>query len=572
MAKSPNAAPYALTNLSDAKPDVGRFVLADGGDVRINVNGFTLVASQFSMSYGLNSIPTATALIALGRNARTGQRSTAHEAVAQLKQMAPVTVRLTGSLLDWDPTGKQWPPSPIGHVLFVGYVSGIAYRRSLGRVSLVLNMVQKLVDLSMSAVGSADVVPGAVNDIMLPAAYEGAGGKVASTAGGKFIGTLPDDISVDFSEGLLKVIEYVCSENQLQIHEAWCGGDQGVASTKRDNSMALNVLRGSGVFWRGIHNLIGTDEYCAQYPLQITANGKKFVSDWVGRRVASSLAGDSLWSLMIGSLLPSFGLYIIPTAQEAYLAPIIPMSRTIGKTIKPSEYVDFNLKMMSQRPLYGVGIFASYNLSTVEKTGDGKLCAGATYTARSPQGDTNDGMWLFTQAPGWMDGWVNYDPKVLDGNPDVVAMMNEPSHDAAGVAAEAVNRSPSSEIDGWNNIMENYARMVYASNSLRGRSGSLVGKLRFDIAPGTTLRVEAKGDAAGDSAESPDDLAATMIGLVASVTVTINAEQASATTSFELTNLRTDEENGDERMSMGAHPFFPAHFTYAPLVKTLKID
>lgn len=566
-----DSAPFALTNLSDAKPEKGRFVLADGGDVRINIKGFNLIASQFSMSYGLNSIPTATALIALGRDARTGERSAAHAAVAELKQMAPVFVSLTGSLLDWDPSRKQWPPSPVGHIIFVGYVSGVAYRRSLGRVSLVLNMVHKLVDLSMSAAGSADVVPGAINDIMLPASYEGAGGKIASTAGGKFIGTLSDDISVDFSEGLLKVIEYLCKENQLQIHEAWCGGDQGVAATKRDNSMALGVLRQS-LFWKGIRNLIGTDEYCAKYPLQITANGKPFVANWVGRRVAASLAGDSLWGLLIGSLLPSFGLYLIPTAQEAYLAPIIPMSRTVGKTIKPQEYVDFNLKMMSQRPLYGVGIFASYNVATIEKTGDSKFCVGATYTARSPEGSTNDGMWLFTQAPGWMDGWVNYDPKVLDGNPDVVAMMNEPSHDAAGVDVEAFDRSASSEVDGWNNVMENYARMVYASNSLRGRSGSLVGKLRFDIAPGTTLRVEAKGDATEDSTESPDDLAATMVGLVASVTVTINAEQASATTSFELTNLRTDEENGDDRMSMGAHPFFPSHFNYAPLVKALKID
>lgn len=557
-------APFAMTNLSDASPNAAIGVNAPGGDVIINVNGTELIASQFSMSYGLNSIPTATALIALGRDARTGQRSAVHGVIGQIKQMAPVIVKLVGTLRDWDTNKTQWPRGD--HILFLGYVSGIAYRRSLGRVSLVLNMVNKLVDLSMSAAGSADVVPGAINDIMLSSTYRGAGGEISATAGGKFIGQLPDDISQDFSEGLLKVVEHLCEQNQLQTHKAWCGGDQGVAATERDNSMALNVIKSSGL-WRGIHNLEGTDEYCKAYPLQITPRGSSFVSDWVGRRVAASLAGDSIWSMLIGSLLPSFGLYLIPISTEAYLAPIIPMSRLIGKTIKANEYVDFNMKMMSQRPLYGVGIFASYNLATVEKDGDGKLCVGATYTARSSQGETNDGMWMFTQAPGWMDGWVNYDPKVTDGNPDVVAMMNQPSHDAAGVETEAVNRSPSNEVDGWNATMAQYARMLYASNSLRGREGSLVGKLRFDIAPGTTLRLEAKGD----NTNLPDDLAASMVGLVASVTVTINAEQASATTSFKLTNLRTLFENADDRMSMSNHPFFPAHFNYAPLVKSLKI-
>lgn len=559
-------APFAMTNLSDASPNAAVGVNAPGGNVIINVNGTELVASQFSMSYGLNSIPTATALIALGRNARTGEKSAVHQAVAQIKQMAPVKVELIGTLRDWDTNKTQWPRGE--HVLFIGYVSGIAYRRSLGRVSLVLNMVHQLVDLSMSAAGSADVVPGAINDLMLPSSSEGAGGQVYATAGGKFIGQLPDDIPKDFSEGLLKVLVHLCEENQLQTHDSdWCGGQRGPVNEKRDNSMALDVIRASGE-WRGIHNLVGTDEYCAKYPLQIASNGYSFVSNWVGRRVAASLTGDSIWSMLVGSLLPSFGLYLIPIATEAYLAPIIPMCRSIGKTIKANEYVDFNLRMMSQRPLYGVGIFASYNLATVEKTGNSKLCVGATYTARSPQGETNDGMWMFTQAPGWMDGWVNYDPQVLDGNPDVVAMMNQPSHDAAGVDAEAVDRSPSSEVDGWNDIMANYARMLYASNSLRGRGGSLVGKLRFDIAPGTTLRIEAKGD----NTNLPDDLAANMIGLVANVNITINAEQAAATTSFELTNLRTDDENGDDRMSMGSHPFFPAHFNYAPLVKSLKID
>ena len=405
-------------------------------------------------------------------------------------------------------------------------------------------------------------VPGAINDLLLSETMRGAGGEVFSNAGGKFIGQLPDDISIDFSKGLLKVIEYVCQNNQLQTHSNWCGSAQGPAAGGGSNAAALKVLRADRL-WNGMHNLIGTDEYCANYPLKIHAKGKPHVSDWVGRRIAASLAGDSIWSFLVGSLLPSFGLYVIPTAREAYVAPILPMTSRIGKTIKVNEFVDFNLSSMSQQPLYGVGVMSSYNLATING-GSPQLCVGASYTP-SPDGT---GMWMFTNAPGWMDGWVNYDPDTVQGEPDVIKMLNRPTKDSVGNQGATIERDASGEVDRWNLIMSRYAQMVYASNSLRGRQGTLTGKLRWDISPGTMLRVEGKG--LGPTIG--DDLATAMIGLVASVTVTINAEQASATTSFNLTNLRTDEENTSPYFTMRQHPFFPDYFTYAPLVKTLKVD
>ncbi len=560
--------PYAVTNLA-AGTSMPKVMRELGGNVEIEVNnGIKLVASQFSMTYGVNSIPTATALIALGRNVRTGEQADVHDpgVIKQLKLFAAVTVMLTGRLGDWSPSPgeddnkKQWPRGR--HVLFTGYVSGVSYRRSVGRVSLVVNMVSVLVGLSQSSVGSGDVVPGAINDLLLPETFRGAGGEIASNAGGKFIGQLPDDISIDFSEGLLKVIKYICEENQLQTHDQWCGTNQGPAAASTANTAALLALEGGTNLWRGVRNLIGTNEYVDKYPLNIHSKGKPYVSDWVGRRVAHSLAGDTIWSLLIGSLLPSFGLYVIPTAREAYVAPCLPMGNKPGKSIYASEYVDFNFSAMSQQPLYGVGIMSNYNLATING-GSPKICVGASYTPY-PEGS---GRWLFTNAPGWMDGWVNYDPDTVQGEPDVVKMLNKPTTDVLGNGGTNINRDVSQEAEDWNLSMSRYAQMLYASNSLRGRDGYLVGKLRFDISPGTILFVQGKSGISGY-----DDLATNLIGFVSSVTISINSEQASATTAFNMTNLRTDVENTEPGTSMSDHPFFPKYFTYAPLVETLKID
>jgi hypothetical protein len=194
---------------------------------------------------------------------------------------------------------------------------------------------------------------------------------------------------------------------------------------------------------------------------------------------------------------------------------------------------------------------------------------------------------MFVGAPRWMDDWVNFDPQAAVGEADIIKTLSKPSHDATGVDEAAIKRNPGAEVKVWNDAMRQYAQMIYASNALRGREGTVVGKLRFDIAPGTTIMIQAKGDKyLGEYSdlqglleqeglsEGVDTLATDMYGFVAKVHISINAEQASATTAFELTNLRTEAENEQVsgRFSMPEHPFFgPRYFKYAPLVPGLTV-
>jgi len=286
----------------------------------------------------------------------------------------------------------------------------------------------------------------------------------------------------------------------------------------------------------------------------------------IGDRIAGSIAGSSMWQMLIGSLIPEFGCAIIPTAREAFLVPIAPMAREPYKSISPADYADFRMRAASRRPLYGVGVYAVYGSSSVfQSEGDNRNCVGETFVAAVSDADeASNGAWMFVQAPTWMNDWVNFDP-----GSSALDLLTQPSHDATGIDTSAVTRDITAETPDWNNAMKKYAQWRYSIEALNGRTGTLVGKLRFDICPGTTIRIESEDEF---KSEGVDTLAIAMIGLVTRVTVYINAEQAMATTTFELMNLRTVTENESDRFSMTSHPFFnDTYFKGAPLVATLEV-
>jgi len=557
-----------------------------GAQLVLRVSGADIPVAQFSMSYGLNDIPKATALIALGRDARTGEPSAIYAQIKTIKQMARARVFIVGNLGDWSPRGangvKEYFPTSTNTSIFIGYVAGTSYRRSSGQISLVLNLVSKLVDLALSSGGSKDVVPGSPNDLMLPTLTEGSG--VSGEASNKFTDQLEQDLIIDFSEAILKVLMKVSEESQIQTHEAdfWCGGLAPAGSPISDragNGRAAAVIKpGAGDRWQGISNLAtGTDvdKFLTKYPLKVGSACIPKACSFIGGQVSASLASTSMWGMLIGSILPNFGCGIIPWASGAIIAPILDMARDAQITIKADEYADFDLTTQSQRPLYGVGVMGNFEMGTLPQSEEPKLCTGAVFVAKNEDGsDLNDGMWLFVNTPGWTDNWTNSEPGTADGesNPDIVKTLTEPSHDAAGIAVVAIDRKPEEQLIPVNDAMQQYAKMMYASNALRGREGSIVGKLRFDVAPGTTILVQARGD--NYLSAGVDTLATDMYAFVAKVHISINAENASATTSFEVTNLRTAAENnsGSERFSMLEHPFFAEnYFKYVPLVPMLSV-
>jgi hypothetical protein len=94
-------------------------------------------------------------------------------------------------------------------------------------------------------------------------------------------------------------------------------------------------------------------------------------------------------------------------------------------------------------------------------------------------------------------------------------------------------------------IFDKWAEEVYIKNALRGRTQTVSGRLRFDIAPGSIVRVTSAQESVLPDEDAPariDNLGFDTFGEVARVSIVINAEAPSASTSFLLTNVRTHSE------------------------------
>lgn len=546
-----------------------------GANVYADISGVNVPVAQLSMTYGLNDIPTASIQIPMGSDVRTNVKSPIYDVVANLLQMAEIRIYLAGQLGDFnagaadkEKNNKWFPTIEEPVIIFMGYVSGVSYRRSSGRITTTIHMVNKLFDLASSSGGSKDVVPGSPNDFMTPTLIGGAGTS-AGDAATKFVETLPTDLKEDYSNAVLKCLNYIATNNQLQTHASalWCNKQSQLSSESEPNYRALNVINKFGS-WNGIATFSNDPymgKYTTKYPLEVDSEATiAKASTTISSQISNSLAATHMFGMLTNSVLPSFSFGIVPMARGAIMAPCLTMAKNHQITIPTSDYVDFNFSTQGQRALAGVGVLGNYALGTLTP-GQPKYCIGASYA--STVETAKRGMWMFVNAPEWLEDMTNSDPKGVTGDAGINKVLAKPGHDAVGIDEIAVKRDElKQEIEDTNDTMEKFAKMMYINQALTGRGGTLTGKLRFDIAPATTIKISA----------GPEDalfsLTTDIYAFVSRVHIVINAEQASAATTFDLTNLRTANENANG-LSFDEHPLFgKSYFKYAPIVPELSLD
>ena len=225
-----------------------------GANVYADISGVNVPVAQLSMTYGLNDFPTASIQIPMGSDVRTNVKSPIYDVVANLLQMAEIRIYLAGQLGDFnagaadkEKNNKWFPTIEEPVIIFMGYVSGVSYRRSSGRITTTIHMVNKLFDLASSSGGSKDVVPGSPNDFMTPTLIGGSGTS-AGDAATKFLEDLPIDLKEDYSNAVLKCLNYIATNNQLQTHASalWCNKQSQLSSESEPNYRALNVINKFG--------------------------------------------------------------------------------------------------------------------------------------------------------------------------------------------------------------------------------------------------------------------------------------------------------------------------------------
>lgn len=506
--------------------------------------------TQYNDSWAVNEIPVAQLAIAVGRNARStgaAQKAAVH-LNNQHRQMtkAKVTLKIAG---EYDADNKVWPEAAT--TIFEGYFLGFIPRKIRGKYQVVANLAHWSIDLTCSSCLTADghfTNPTQLNvAAILPTrsqnfnmgAYEHIG-KGAAIAESVVQDGLWDAIKALFCD-LANSATLAMSPNGL------CGG----AGNARTNVRALEALR----------RFEGAGGACAYYdgggktyavPLRLKSASvlmSRNVVDALAHELLGHYANITFWDKLIGQFCPAFCMAVVPMVDRCLVVADTPGYRGgYWKTVTPNEYDSLDMSPVLEQPLRAIGVTSEFLTETqATERRQKSVTIGGCYIEESI--DAQDGVIRIVPPPRWLCN--SYTTIEGYGGPDGTR-DNEAGRfvgcDKVGPRVSDVFSSDDVE------LFKDYAKMVYANSMIRGRTGQLSGRLRFDIAPNSLIRLVQNGEAMMDG---EDQLAVTSIACVSRVNTSISAEGPRAGTTLQLSHLRRENpENQEDRTSVKEHPLF----------------
>jgi len=554
-------------------------VLSDDATLELEIDGEKFNVVQFTMSFCKNGIPEATCLVAIGRDAHDQKtQAKIHDMGPQLLEMKEAKVRFSPRG-DWKPGGPDWHSAP--QVIFDGYYVGLAYRKVSNKVHAVIHLAHFCIDLAFSSTLHRWQHPTNPTNYVFPAITPGFGTGheqdkcfVSCLCG---YGIVYDKVQQDVWKAIKQLFCEIASNDQR--FEIGCGSAQGTGD-ESSNDRALKALKRFEVDADNCNFTPANGETAALFGASRTLRPEVFskpliveaVAKGICQQTVQTFAAHTFWDILVAKYCQDFGMAVIPLSNRCLVSADAPYWRADQqpwKEIYPEEYEHLNLSGRIAQPVQAVGVIADHDtltkLAYTEEPDNDKICLGGHKYADVE--DPVDGSWLIVQAPVWLKlqhsvgeygqvmGVKKQDPNKTQTTPE--ADPDPPEDPPVGEKSIVENR---------NNVFTAYAWEVLVKHHLRHRAAQIDGKLRFDIGPGSLVKLMQEPR---DGAEGTDELAVPLWAQVQRVTVNINAEGRRAGTSFDFTHVRTEKENTDnDRTSADKHPLFGTNiFKGAPLVE-----
>jgi hypothetical protein len=517
---------------------------------------------SISATFGLNSIPTATLQVATGINVRTDEAATIHDAIRNLKPREKAVVTLTIKT-NSGRTEKMMPDGD--YVIFEGYYAGIGYQRSHTSATCSIHLLHWIDDLNCSSMLNGNWMHGCPHD-MAQAASQFSVSSRAGGAGGAIISPIIDvapeivtlgNLTKDLWEEVIKkIFEAVCKMPHPREQD---GDGSGAAAGGRggsDNAAAQEALAkipGKAPD-RGVLSLdlTGLDAVTFQ----------NNVNNGMTHLMVSGMAYTSFWGKLVGELGSSFLFAVSPSVEFANIIPYFGGLDTPYMTIYADEYnyASFNCNVANL--IESVDMYYSQQSHTGYAIG-GKAPTPMSYYypwGRYPRNGNQDfrGNILVRDPPVWISN-ASPDPIFSPGTtlpPN--GCSHKPQHGQDQTTGGALRQAEAEKNVKDSQLVDRICEHWYKSAVLGQRQGELSGKLRFDIAPGSIVKINA----------AENELGAMQFALYAAVTqvsYVINAEQHVAGTSFSLTNLRNENENKIETLVKNRPPLYSTPWPGGPL-------
>lgn len=518
---------------------------------------------SFSSTFGLNTIPIASMVVATGYEVNSGDPATIHKAKEQLKAGDEAIVTLT--IINGDGATDMMESGKI--TIFRGKFAGIGYKRNYNSAAYTLHLIHWLDSLNHGSMVNGNWFPGAPYDMAQSAGYYA----LAATEGGSNYSYSPlpaidlageivngFNISTDLWGLVLKPILDKILAWPLPRYQSdtQLNSDEQLAPIK-DALMRMSA-DGPGKAWYAPLALNLDD--------LTSSNAATSVKSAITKDALDSFGYTTMWNKLVGDYAPQFFFAISPSVDFALPVPFFAGLKLPYKLITANEYnhADLNASMLQQ--LESVDVFYSVNADSGYSIGATKNKSPRP-SFKLPLGfyppvelQNKRGFKMLKEPPGWM---TNLFPAAL--------FAGTSTGQKAGQAMDALsvgnvnNNGPDGYILPEQAQVEQqksgacmrFAEHWYKTEVLYQRSGEMSGKLRFDIAPGSIIAIET----APTDIEAKDILFAT----VTQVAFAIDAERAAAGTSFTLAHIRTSVENEEPTLTAEQSPLYKAVWKGAPL-------
>lgn len=528
----------------------------------VTEQAYVLPVVRVEIRYGLNQVPSAVALLAVGTDTKL-RPAAIHELLSGNHHLhrwpADLTIRNRSS------DNAEWK------TIFSGYLSGLQGRMVRGQRALSLSLVGWLSDLAISSAISASLHPEGAQALSTPLFHA----DPISAMGGNqshLLGTFsllsyadPPGSEINLWSHLLYPLCYALAQDAFQ--KLILALPECIPNTAIGNSPALAALRRfeTGPVKPPLE--AGMDLQHSR-SLQIRESiGKSLFSSlrqYLAQATLASFVEMTLWDKLVMELLPSIGAMIVPLPDRALVVPHSPGARFDADritNIPASDLVLVETAHSLHRPVQGVLVLPqNWNMVTLAQGPESlpKKAIGC-YLSSSPRA----GLLTVVQTPPWMNLDVilaaSQQQDVQKQSSTTQQPHNQPSNQPSSSASNPIKAA-------W----QLYARLVYLDLALRHKSLSIATVLRTDIAPGTNVKIEfpeVEGGDLGNREGSPT----WFYGTVSEVQITIDAESRSAQSSFRVDYIRSQREFDNDELNMAAdqHPFYQELFSGAPLVAGL---
>lgn len=494
-------------------------------------------------------------------------------------------------------TVHDWPDD--WFTVFEGWISSISPDVARGSNSVNLQITHWLSDLDFSSPYSEAVHPTSPADFLFNAAVVSGTRNdpnvpvvVGGTAVNKALAfldsnSLKQDLwDTEGVSGLRPFLQAIAAErlfNWQQIQRFAGIDDQQPSKEKRTNELMQRALDkfepifdedlGFSFYELGQELKLRSD--LVAYP-QIL---QRFRSQFSLAVYSPSFLGGTMWEKLVAGWASQFMFSIIPLADRALTIPYIPWNSRSWTIIREDEFDAMPQTFQSRRPIRAVAVIGTFGSQTGM---DGKKQPGAPANSKrqvmgyyeprpSVVNATLDGMTIYVEAPAWINDPILQGMSTQTARKDgKVPLAQNPKGPPLKEGEEPVAKTIEDKAKSAVALADALAKATYLQEATRWRQGVIATALRFDICPGSSVRIHSSPDklVAGILEASGSETSEGYIGRVVRVSweIDISGSQPSAQTVFHLAYLRSFQENDDEAFSSEEHPLWENTWTGAPLI------